>query len=367
VVGKIGGRRIRLVEGKRPVLLIPNTPDGRRLARLVAYSGELGDSWIAVPWTEETRRAWRDLAGLLSEVRISCAGDASSNSPVEARLRELGVYPRTAVQLAEDGWLTVERINRWWAILSADRRVVKPVGVLVHVLRRREEPKPARTGGRAAAPTSPVETRLLELGVYPGLAAGLAGDEWVTVERINRWWAVLSADPGVVTPAAVLVGVLRRHEEPESPVQAGRDQDAAGRRPPVEAPPSGAGRSLPAAAGPAESRNAPASEPADPDGDTPLHRHLAALGIADPVRSRLIADPWLSHEYVCGWEEYVAHRGRIRQPAAFIAGRLLKRVKPPLRMVVGQRWAVLKWHTGHFEALCGELFGDRAGVEELPF
>lgn len=72
--------------------------------------------------------------------------------------------------------------------------------------------------------SEPVKARLQEAGVFAAQAEELAGDPWVTAERITAWVRRLEGDSRVRSVAAVLYTNLRRHLEPPAHLQEKRPE-----------------------------------------------------------------------------------------------------------------------------------------------
>ncbi len=64
----------------------------------------------------------------------------------------------------------------------------------------------------ASSAAAGVVRRLVEAGVYPGLAQQLAHLPWVTLEVVDAWIAALRAERGVRQVGGLLVGILRNRE-----------------------------------------------------------------------------------------------------------------------------------------------------------
>lgn len=70
----------------------------------------------------------------------SLTATEEKNFSTEAALTEAGVFPRLADELAQDSWVTEERIAAWLQRLGADRRVRSVPAVLYTNLKRHLEP-----------------------------------------------------------------------------------------------------------------------------------------------------------------------------------------------------------------------------------
>ena len=61
----------------------------------------------------------------------------------------------------------------------------------------------------------PVFERLQGLGVHPARAAALAGDAWITVDRVERWVRDLRKQGGRIRSLPAVLGAnLEAHWEP---------------------------------------------------------------------------------------------------------------------------------------------------------
>jgi len=91
--------------------------------------------------------------------------------------------------------------------------IINSSGSSLHTIPRQGEPLPQTTN-------TAVLERLHELRLHPDKALALAGDPWVTVDRVNRWWQDLQrqgdkAHGGpIISYQAVLYTNLNVHWEP---------------------------------------------------------------------------------------------------------------------------------------------------------
>jgi len=78
-------------------------------------------------------------------------GQAQSPLPAACCSREValalhacGVTGDALDDLLHDGWITVPRVDACWAAIEGRQNVKNPTGLLVHMLRRHDEPRPAQ-------------------------------------------------------------------------------------------------------------------------------------------------------------------------------------------------------------------------------
>lgn len=132
----IGGRRV-LVDDD--AILLPNTRQGRALVELLTGSRPVSGSPIYHPIhraqvADNARELIALLTGIVASLELPAVTDAGR------RLYALGVRGRVLAELINDPWVTYDRIDSWWAKLREGRTLISPVGVMISMLRKHEEP-----------------------------------------------------------------------------------------------------------------------------------------------------------------------------------------------------------------------------------
>ena len=141
-IAKLKGRRVYLTADRR--ILLPDTRSGRDLIVSLGVACSPDGDYLSIAYSSE---AYRLLVGAKTESPPPPPAPIVEKSPVVAALMACGIAEPVAVGLAQDAWLTLERVEEWQAYIADPPFTLNnPPGFVVCKLRAHQAaPKVSKT------------------------------------------------------------------------------------------------------------------------------------------------------------------------------------------------------------------------------